>query len=302
MIEFIINTYHRSDDVTSLMPSETASYILREFINNISGFIDSSRLKNSQWMKLMENGNILWGVVNAGLCEIKRDDQQNRANAIVNTLINLNLKHICLMDGHGRIVYEIFAALQQRGENIDEYRIDVYEIDADVYEWHKLFFPKNVFSFHKDIFESVREDFRGILYLNFCNLSTDEMITKTINTIDTLTARELNVFVGFSKRNTSKYRETLTRRERFLKSSKKNRGRDSVFQNSYGKLISKAGDYITFEYSKQSTEQEQEQEPEPEPEQPRSFRLALKEGLRLSKLEAYQESKADKWARAEQYL
>ena len=75
-----------------------------------------------------------------------------------------------------------------------------------------------------------------------------------------------------------------------------------MFQNSYGKLISKAGDYITFEYSKQSTEQEQEQEPEPEPEQPRSFRLALKEGLRLSKLEAYQESKADKWARAEQYL
>ena len=283
MIKFIINTYHRSGDVTCLMPSDRASYILREF-NTIDGFINPSILTNTNWMRLMGDGKNLWGVVTAnGLYNIKRFDQQSRARAIVDTLIKLNLKHICLMDGHGRMIYEIFAALQEKGKNIDSYRIDVYDSDKDVYEWHKLFFPENVFSFHKNIFESVTEDFKGILYLNFCNLSDNKVIEDTVSVIDTLTNRGLNVFVGLSNRNIGKFGK-LTKRAKFLYSSKKFRGKSHIFNNSVGKLISKAKDYLTFEYSKHEPYSESDSESE-QPEQPertserRAINLAIKRSI-----------------------
>jgi len=285
MIKFIINTYHRSDDLTCLMPSERASYILREF-NTIDGFINPSILTNTNWMRLMGDGKILWGVVTAnGLYDIKRLDQQTRARAIVDTLIKLNLKHICLMDGHGRMIYEIFSALQEKSKNIDAYRIDVYDSDGDVYEWHKLFFPENVFSFHKNIFESVTEDFKGILYMNFCNLSNNKNIQDTVSVIDTLTNRGLNVFVGLSRRNIGKFGKP-TMRARFLRSSKKFRGKSHIFNNSVGKRISKAKDYLTFEYTKHEPDSDSESESEQtESEQTeriserRAINLAIKRSL-----------------------
>jgi len=274
MFQFIIKEF--LDENNPLIPSKLAQYILKYFIDNHTKdfIIDPSKCTNSEWLELMGGGDILWGAFSArNECDA-REDQKIRANAIADSLIETNSKNLVLLDGHGRIFYEILSSLKVKDtQNFNDYTFDIYEIDPNAHAWHLYFFPKSVTSYGQNIFHAVKKftitptihQFTGlgVLYLNFCAFG--EFLELSEKAIEYLTKRKIHVFVGFSVRNIKSI-VRLTNRNIFFSRSMKNKLRyaDAV-------LISKRKDYCTFKYSEKTYNQEpkrsrrsEEQEPSEE--------------------------------------
>ena len=135
-----------------------------------------TRLSNQHWFRTVSSKTLYYG------CDVKTKrklitDQMMRARILVEVMHTKGLNELRVLDGHGRFVHCFFRALLERGLNPDHYKVHVYDIDDDVHNWHKKFFPTGVKSERKNIMDSLeaqldRGDGSVFTYLNFCGLST----------------------------------------------------------------------------------------------------------------------------------
>ena len=162
-LKFVINNNLRVDN--SLMPSKTAQLLLRHLI--LDGTIqDLHKLTNLKWMEIMSDESILYETSNFSNLQ---EDHKQRAKELVDSLIATNSNTIALMDGHGRIVWQLLRELSNRGLDLDTYIFHIYDIDHDVNAWHYRFLPVSCKIIPKDIL--VQTNYPQVIYLNFCGLS-----------------------------------------------------------------------------------------------------------------------------------
>ena len=193
MIDYIIRDNPRGEN--PLQPSQNAQLLLRAFV--MDGRIENpGDMTNSQWLNLMDNGDLLYHNIE----ERTRPDQIERANAIVDSLIQSGERVVTLMDGHGRIIYYILRELQRRNRNVDDYEFDIYDLDDDVNAWHARFLPVSTSVHAVNIFRS-RTRLRGLVYLNFCGIGS--FVDDTRQVMERLVGRGQHVFISFSQRGAS---------------------------------------------------------------------------------------------------
>jgi hypothetical protein len=128
------------------------------------------KMSGSEWISMMRNGE---GVPILFQGHEDRDnlfeDQMARDRSLVAEMMRRGIKKLRTMDGHGRMLTCFLLALQERGEDVDTYEIEVYEINPNAHTWHEHFFPQNVIAVDDDILESVPPA-DTMLYLNFCGI------------------------------------------------------------------------------------------------------------------------------------
>lgn len=147
------------------MPSRNAQLLLRHLILN--GIIqDLHQLTNSQWMEIIGDGSILYET--CGVSNLYEDHVQ-RAKELVNSLVMTGSNVLALMDGHGRIIWQVLIELKTRGLNINAYRFQIYDIDDDVNAWHYRFLPASCEIIPEDIL--IQSNYPQVVYFNFCGLS-----------------------------------------------------------------------------------------------------------------------------------
>jgi hypothetical protein len=102
------------------------------------------------------------------------EDQMQRAEALVNRMIQSGRTSIYFMDGHGRFLLCFIHALIEAGQDPDEYEINIVEKDETCNIFHELFFPKNVYAINANVLnqltESIGNDEDAFFYLNFCSI------------------------------------------------------------------------------------------------------------------------------------
>lgn len=209
LLEHIIHTYTREDG-NHLQPSETQHQLVTHFVEE--GIIyEPFNLSNSEWLDIMGDGSMLFSIVS----DETREDIECRASAVVNALINTEQTHVTLLDGHGRVVYQILAELHNRGFGVDDYTFTLYDLDGDVHEWHRVFMPSSVTSYHDDIMCSGRNrlrslaDLPGVVYLNFCGIA--DCVEQTRDMIHAITNAGRCIMVSYSTRGMSRERNTAFR-------------------------------------------------------------------------------------------
>ncbi len=235
----IINEYPRAGN--RLQPSETQHQLVRELVE--SGRIYTLRnLTNSEWLDIIGDGSILFSLVTPEA----REDIEYRACAVVNALCNSGETNVTLMDGHGRIVYQIMAEMRARGcsdEDLDRYTFTLYDLDEDVHAWHDTFMPSGVTAVHDDILCSDVNTLRdpdelpGVVYLNFCGIGdcveqTRDMVSALVRT------HRRHVLVSYSIRGVSRERITGLRdfhRQTHRMTTRPNRGMCSQFISEHGR-------------------------------------------------------------------
>lgn len=202
LIRFIISD--NRNDVNRLQVSRDQNAVLRAFRE----FLGIPHLEwNSHWFDLMGDGNVLFD----GLSDEVREDQRNRARALVERMIATRRTVLRTMDGHGRFLYSFLEALRARGENMDNYDIELMDIHAPTDAWHRLFFPiagdtPNVHPIQGDILEFQPGDFHEtfststMLYMNFCGLG-DLVRGRLREFLEIWQSNRHDVFLSWSVRN-----------------------------------------------------------------------------------------------------
>jgi hypothetical protein len=120
----------------------------------------------------------------------KFKDQKTRAIILLDKLLLYKKRKICIMDGHGRFLYQILYLTN----NVEKYKIlknikiFVCEIDSESHKFHKHIYPNNVCAVKMDIFEfaNMYNDKDCIFYYNFCSFG------KNYNYITENLIREMN--------------------------------------------------------------------------------------------------------------
>ena len=197
MIHWIIGDNPREGN--SLQPSRNAQLLLRQFMIDGS-ILNPGVMTNTAWLSLLGNGDVLYQHVDADA----RADQVVRAKAIVATLLETNQHVVTLMDGHGRIIYNILRELQLRGQSIDAYEFDICDLDDDVNAWHARFLPASTIVCAENIFES--EELRGLVYLNFCGIG--DYVASAAKMMKSMVDSNRHIFISFSTRGVSPYGDT----------------------------------------------------------------------------------------------
>ena len=142
-------------------------------------------LDAEQWTNLMWEGEHSLLFERHADAQNLLDDQMKRANALVAEMRSQGLRRLRTMDGHGRFLACFFRALKIAGECVNDYEIEICDIDPHTNTWHELLFPSNVTVWHEDIMgeiSGIAETEAGprntMLYLNFCSLGdqTESML------------------------------------------------------------------------------------------------------------------------------
>lgn len=197
MLTFIIKSTLRLDNL--LQPSHMAHALLTHFVGTCK-IINPHNLTNSQWLDLMADGNMLFNFIK----DNTKYDQIIRANAIVDELITSSYTTVTLMDGHGRMVFNILKELCTRGYDINKYTFKLYDLDSNIVDWHHAFLPKSVESIWDDILCSSSnklkhiDELPGIVYFNFCGIG--KSIDALKNMLFKLTTNSKVVFLSWSSR------------------------------------------------------------------------------------------------------
>ena len=84
----------------------------------------------------------------------KSKDQQERAEILLDRFLLNKEKSLCLMDGHGRFLYQILYLTQysDKYKILKNLKIFVCEINSECHKYHKKTFPKTVKVIKMDIF------------------------------------------------------------------------------------------------------------------------------------------------------
>jgi hypothetical protein len=99
-------------------------------------------------------------------------DQLQRAEYLVSEMKCLGIKKLRTMDGHGRFLTCVLAALFKIGEDADTYEIEIYDIDYNANTWHMKFFPKNIVVAQENILQEYEGIYDTMIYLNFCSIGS----------------------------------------------------------------------------------------------------------------------------------
>lgn len=113
-----------------------------------------------------------------------------RAKILLHHVLLYKVNKICLLDGHGRFLYQIIYLTQndQIYKKLKNIKIYICETNKYSHRFHKLNFPKDIYSIKMDIFKYAQwyNDSNCIFYYNFCSLGKDcnNIIKNIINEIN----------------------------------------------------------------------------------------------------------------------
>lgn len=164
-------------------------------------------LSNSDWYDLMDKDNLLFKHHRNRKALFK--DQMERAEKVVDIMTTRRIKTLRTLDGHGRFIFCFMKVLKRKGCNIDDYVIEIYDIDKNTHKWHEKIFPNNCLVCNDNICSNEKEDIDALtgddsqtfLYLNFCSLGKEAK--NTVNyIIDLISKGVKNLMVSFSDRAT----------------------------------------------------------------------------------------------------
>ena len=196
------------------MPSSDAVTFLRRNVDMLvlGGY------SNSKWLEAMKDGSCLYYGFSSDIFE----DHQRRADALLDASVESGLTTISMMDGHGRMVFQVFAAIRRRGLDPDDYEIHLYEIDPTVHQWHLSFLPEGVVACPENVLEFVDTDglygmpgqvylrglaqLEGVVYFNFCGISA--VVNDLKEVLRTLATGNRPCFLSWTGRGTSNERRT----------------------------------------------------------------------------------------------
>jgi hypothetical protein len=191
MIRWIIENLSRSEN--SLMPTEAQFVVL----NHLREMMEWTEFSNSEWLDLMGDGSILFDQLNAATSIMQ--DQMDRADAVIDQMMHDNVRNLRTMDGHGRFLYCFLKRLQQRNQNIDEWTIDLVDIDNAVNGWHSWFMPEGVLVDDGNILDLTDIDLSAtLIYFNFCGLQGQE--DEVHEAIENIIEEGHHVFLSWSHR------------------------------------------------------------------------------------------------------
>merc|ERR1712166_756534 len=175
-----------------------------------------------------------------------RKDQNIRSKAIVKHMLATEQRTLRTMDGAGRFVYSFLKVLSKRGENLDEWTIELFDTDPLVHHWHTLFMPVSSTNRHENILDHPDDEgFHSgtLVYFNFCGLG--DSVLQVQRTLTRFHKSDHETFVSWSVRGISK--EVKTKARGFIKwIGEKNNG------NGRGEYIVKRGNFYTYKVKKSS--------------------------------------------------
>ena len=159
----------------SMQPSEMhVKKLINTNIDNgpisVSDFV--RQLSAREWVNIVpQKWLFLEGKSRIG--QTKLNDREQRASYIANLLVGSNIKKLVLLDGHGRMLFSIFKALENLGHGLaNSIEVVLADLDKNSDAWHKNFAPKNTIAYFGNIFDRKESD-RTMFYFNFCNLEDD---------------------------------------------------------------------------------------------------------------------------------
>lgn len=173
------------------------------------------------------------------------EDQLCRARSILQYMIENNLYTLRTMDGHGRFVMCFLKVIRDSGLSIEDYTIELADINQFSSRWHNLFLPTNVRVIENDstpYISNILDTDKSILshtclYFNFCGIGDSIMDLKEF-LLDVLnTTENIRIFVSYSRRGSYK---TIKRRKRISKL-----GRIVYWFDSIGEVVSSRGTFYT---------------------------------------------------------
>ena len=265
VIGHIINTFYREEN--HLQPSWTQHQLLSALVDS-GRIFDPRELTNSEWLQVVGNGSILFDLVS----DDARIDIIRRARAVVNALDYSGETHVTLLDGHGRVVYQILAELHSRGLDVNEYTFTLYDLDEDVDAWHRIFMPQSVRSICDDMLCSGRDRLRspdqlpGVVYLNFCGIGN--CVHQTEDMIRTLVGRQSRpVLVSYSTRGMSQERMTPFRYFHQMTVGMMERPRNGIRTEFISEHGTGANHFCTFGFFRADELSPFEYDPDYEPEE-----------------------------------
>ena len=170
---------------------------------------------NTHWMELVGDGEILF----AGHDRSVYTNQMDRAHKIVDHMLATGKRILRTMDGHGRFLYCFLLALKDKipaNDTIDNYDIDLYDIDHGVNLWHREFMtqenvvtrPGNILNngaFPDTDLQLQHMQKTTFVYLNFCGIGSDLMnILKIQNVLSWFTTKSVSAAISWSVRGVVK--------------------------------------------------------------------------------------------------
>ncbi|VVU95447.1 hypothetical protein CPAV1605_1198 [seawater metagenome] len=168
MIKWIMANMQREDN--PLMPDECEYVVLHQMLNSMN----MKDLSNSDWLDMLGDGNVLFDGLSNG--DQVKEDQMIRAREIVEKMLHLGIKNLRTMDGHGRFIYCFLKVLQEKGLDVNEWTLDVVDLDERVNGWHRWFLPDGILVLSENIFDMTDVDLAQTLnYFNFCGLHKQEL-------------------------------------------------------------------------------------------------------------------------------
>ena len=205
LLSFIIKT--TASFKNKLQPTFMSHSLLTHFVYTHQ-IVNPHSLSNLKWLELLDNGDMLFNFIP----ESTKCDQLIRASSIVDELITSGCMCVTLMDGHGRMVYNILRELHNRDCDIDKYTFKLYDLDSDVDIWHQMFLPESVEGLCDDILVLSSGKLRnidelpGIIYFNFCGIGSSlDALNAMLFKIAT---NSRVVFFSWCSRGTSSARKT----------------------------------------------------------------------------------------------
>lgn len=247
MISFMVNGYLRNDQV--LMPSGKAVKVLE----GLKHCVGLPKRTNRDWYEFMSqdgmhDGNLLFG--NHPQRQAIRADQSVRAQKIVEHMRATGQRTLRTMDGHGRFVYSFLQEIDAAGEDMNEWTLELFDLDPHVVNWHRLFLPTSTRNERRNILECPDDDefhAQTLIYMNFCSLG--DAVPAVRESIEEFYDSEREVFISWSVRNVGRHTDAGS-----LKKYIKRRG----------EKISNRGSFVTYMLKLKAEVQEEQRMKEEE--------------------------------------
>ena len=120
------------------------------------------------WSK--KNEDKLYKMVKKRMRIPVKNDQEIRADVLVEAMYTRHLPKLILLEGDGRMLSQIIKKFVDRGLEIPE--IIVIELDKKRHEYHKTQFPIDVKKEKGNIFDTII-DKNTFVYYNFCSIGSE---------------------------------------------------------------------------------------------------------------------------------
>ena len=230
-VEEILGT---NGNENSLIPDE-CQYVALSVAQQLLGMVEFTNL---QWLEMLGDGSVLFaGCSNE---ETRREDLNARAREIVGNMVSRGIFNIRTMDGHGRFVFYLLKVIHERGLDVNDYTIDLYDMNHDSNAWHVWFMPAGVMVLDENILRSNDEIDTdtgladSVVYYNFCGMGTqqDSVIDNIFQITNSEHGQGSQVFVSWSVRGVA------------------NKGSDAwkfaEWVSNQGKMVSRRGNFYTY--------------------------------------------------------